>query len=842
MAYITQFSLAIGPMEPLGNRDQKLKFVCYLSGSHNFCNQNRFSFFLPCSPTSAIMLTHYSRLWANNPTKTAKLTTLVATSTPIPSKVAMYSDFSMTVGLVFGDQSGTIHLLTNLVISNIEDTSFDIAGNLSDSTTHFQPCSLQGALEVVPVIAPRRKAHKLGLKIGSVCPTTLDAPGQDSTPPNLADLGFVDSTNGTEDAAIIALTGAVLAWPMGIAPPTGNFLTGTASYPQEGETYLPGVLWFDSLQILWRKNGGKPLHVEGPFFDSAQVLTPADSDGLSLSASLSPVVLALPIGTPVYNEVMEKCHEHLSHATAISTLATAPPMVTITPQGAPPTAPQGFHEFTTAMTDTFRALANQGNTRPSTSGTTSLSLTDQGKVASLKVSTARQQLLLATIVTTTYPDGTQHQETMLPTLSAGIMGPMSDTSQFERCTHVFENWRHSANRLTHNDRAVWIVSFIDIMRLSSCFDSFWAKCLLMGTWAPHANPAQFPSSFTQMVSVFNFLVPYPESKTFLARSAAGHLEQAELMAEEHPNKRQKTNTKLTLDGKQHQHSHLMAMLANLYSWFMFMVELPDTDISPPENPVIIKVILLWANLFKTPEAKAWFEYFNSYSHLVHSVILDINASLTPIFQLLGEQEYRVAATDNVPIPVSVYAACLENATYQVALYTTQIRTCRLNLTSVPPSYGGICCPIPAVESTPVTLTSPIPRKKTPTEKTKPFGTPPASPANPAAGGTQTPGIVTWTKDEVTNLGPPKCSTIWHSANGRTGRLCTNFMIKGMVCKGGTQCRFVHLNKISDLSPDNRRLFSQWVTDNPTLSFPPSRHPGSPPTSLPGNTPTPVTPV
>jgi hypothetical protein len=61
-----------------------------------------------------------------------------------------------------------------------------------------------------------------------------------------------------------------------------------------------------------------------------------------------------------------------------------------------------------------------------------------------------------------------------------------------------------------------------------------------------------------------------------------------------------------LDGKPHQHSHLMAiMLANLNSWFMFMVELPDTDISSPENPVIIiKVILLCAYLFKTPEAKA----------------------------------------------------------------------------------------------------------------------------------------------------------------------------------------------------------------------------------------------
>jgi len=122
----------------------------------------------------------------------------------------------MTVGLVFVDQSGTIHLLTNLVSSNIKDTSFDIAGNLSDATTHFQPCSLQGALEVVPVIAPPRTDDKLGLKIGSVCPTTLDAPGQDLTTPNLADLGFMDSTNGTKDAAIIAVTGAVLACALGL--------------------------------------------------------------------------------------------------------------------------------------------------------------------------------------------------------------------------------------------------------------------------------------------------------------------------------------------------------------------------------------------------------------------------------------------------------------------------------------------------------------------------------------------------------------------------------------------------------------------------------------------------
>ena len=60
----------------------------------------------------------------------------------------------------------------------------------------------------------------MGTKQDWFClPYHIDAPGQDLTPPNLADLGFVDLTNGTKDATIIALTFAMLAWPVGNAPP-----------------------------------------------------------------------------------------------------------------------------------------------------------------------------------------------------------------------------------------------------------------------------------------------------------------------------------------------------------------------------------------------------------------------------------------------------------------------------------------------------------------------------------------------------------------------------------------------------------------------------------------------
>jgi hypothetical protein len=772
------------------------------------------------------MLTHYSRLFPTNQSKLAKLSLFASSSTSVPSKALLLSDFPTTVGLVFVDPFGLIQFLTNIVVFDITATSFDVAGNLGDSTTHYHPCSLEGGLEVVTILAPRKLAEQLTLPIGSVCPTTLDAPLPTSPPPDLEKLGFADVTNGTADAAIITVFGTVLPWPMGLPPPTGNFLAKTASYPSEANIYCPGVLWFGSMKILWEFNDSKPLHVPSILFDSSQVTTPNDFVGIVLSDRLSPTVSSLPIGSPVYTNVMDRCNEHLEMAAAMTGATSSP-----TTNMASPTAPAiNLTEFATALTDTFKAFATHLPARPASDPTT-MSLTDQGKVNSLNVSIARQRLLLGRVLHRMGDDGVIKPETFLQGLSPGILGPMSDTSQLDRCTHVYENWRHSANRLANQPNAVWIASYIDIMRLSSCYDSFWAKCLLMGTWCPYANPVQFPSTFSQMVSIFNFLVPYPESKTYLARSAAGHLEHAELLAEEHQSKRQRTNTKLSLDGQQQTHSHLMAMLANLYSWFMFMAgdpmentEIKDHSYGP--DPVIIIIILKWANLFKTPEAKGWFEFFRSHTHLVHSVLLDINSSLSPLFQLLGEQEYRVAATTDVPIPPSVYTACLDNATAQIDLYVTQIRTFRLTLSAIPPSYGGICCPLQPNEL----LKNSIQKKLVPKDKPRASG-PLNSP--PPASGAVSPGILTWTQGPGSEAGPPKNSTVWHTSNGRTGRLCSNYLIKGLTCKRDRDCRFAHLNKVSDLSPENKKLFTQWVNETPLLAF--TSAPRTP-TTPPGNTP------
>ena len=436
------------------------------------------------------MLTHYSRFFPTTQPKLARLSSFANSSTSVPSKALLLSDFPTTVGLVFVDPFGLIQFLSNIVVSDITTQSFHVAGNLGDSTSHYHPCSLEGVLEVVTVLAPRKLAEQLTLPIGSVCPTTLDAPSPNLPPPDLDKLGFAEVTNGTADAAIITLIGTVLPWPMGLTPPTGNFMSKTASYPTDANIYCPGVLWFGSMKILWEFNEGKPLHVPNILFDSSQVITPNDFVGVVLSDRLSPTVTSLPIGSPVYTNVMDVCTDHLDMAAAMTGATSSP-----TNQASPNDSAINLTQFATALTDTFKAFATQLPARPAHDPTT-MSLTDQGKVNSLNVSIARQRLLLGRILHRKGDDGVISPETFLQGLSPGILGPMSDTSQLDRCTHVYANWRHAANRLANQPNAVWIASYIDIMRLSSCYDSFWAKCLLMGTCSPYANPVQLPSTFS----------------------------------------------------------------------------------------------------------------------------------------------------------------------------------------------------------------------------------------------------------------------------------------------------------------------------------------------------------
>lgn len=155
----------------------------------------------------------------------------------------------MTVGLIFG----LIQFLTNVVVlTSLPPRSMPLAILAIRRNITTPPVCW---MEPFPSSQLSHLANlltvQLNLPIGSVCPTMLDAPDPTLPPPDLAKLSFADVTNGTNDAAIITLVGTALPWPMGLLPPTGNFLTKTGVYPTEAQTYCPNIMWFGSKKILW---------------------------------------------------------------------------------------------------------------------------------------------------------------------------------------------------------------------------------------------------------------------------------------------------------------------------------------------------------------------------------------------------------------------------------------------------------------------------------------------------------------------------------------------------------------------------------------------------------------
>lgn len=90
-------------------------------------------------------------------------------------------------------------------------------------------------------------------------------------------------------------------------------------------------------------------------------------------------------------------------------------------------------------------------------------------------------------------------------------------------------------------------------------------------------------------------------------------------------------------------SDVMSLLASLYGFLSSW-------------PIPLSTIDQWSSLLSriccpphkgTPDAKAWFASHISRTHLAHSIIIFIAASVQPIFQLLPEQkEYRWAGDTN----------------------------------------------------------------------------------------------------------------------------------------------------------------------------------------------------
>ena len=71
------------------------------------------------------------------------------------------------------------------------------------------------------------------------------------------------------------------------------------------------------------------------------------------------------------------------------------------------------------------------------------------------------------------------------------------------------------------------------------------------------------------------------------------------------------------------------------------------------------------------------------------------------------------------------------------------------------------------------------------------------------------------------MGPaPRHNIRIQPASGQPQRLCTHYLIVGMMCNFGNSCNFAHINNYAALPAAINQQVRDWVTNNPSLSFVP----------------------
>ena len=543
----------------------------------------------------------------------------------------------------------------------------------------------------------------------------------------------------------------------------------------------------------------------------------ADFIDLMLAPSLSPTLGILQAWDPLYTRVLVKCKEAHAEAEAIARSLHPTPL----------TLPAS-----SAAQDEILRLLSLTVTHNTSQGKPSLSQTEQGKAAGAEMAKIKYKLLFAAVSTTIDMDnGSTTQSIVYPTLRTAFLDTVEASTKHDTTRLFHENFTAHLRWAQSADTGHWLTSYANIR--FATYDSYLATSLTNALWAS-THPATAPADYKKLLSVFAFLSPDLQLQAFQRRDAAGVMESAECLAQEHAAKRQRMSTEIFTGGSQRDIQDVLIMLANLHGLADFIVE-P----TPATKPIFVQILEAFATLLKTPDARTWFSYHSTYPHLAHSLILSISTTLRPLFQLMTEQDYRRAVVTNAPINPKVFTTPLAVAHQHVSDITGMILS--MSITSfqfTPPTFGTLGqIPPPTWGSVPPGTPGNAAlgnKNKTPEPvNPKPWATPktPDGQADKA-----THGIITFIRD---GNPPPHCKTVWvKQPTGQLVRLCSNHLITGLHCKRGATCPFAHVTKLGDLTSDNRKLFLQWVKDTPSLSLTTNSPAGTPnPVNTPGNAPT-----
>jgi hypothetical protein len=712
-------------------------------------------------------------------------------------------DLDTSAGFLFLDPSSTLRFMA--IPKQVgHDPTPPIVGNMGDDTKNLSPCTITNWRDMFIALVPDAHVIKFNLTKGSNCPSLTTSP---VTPENQTpDFAVLPPIQHPSEALQFALLPTILPVPYGVPLPTGNFLSNAITNTFSAGTYLFGRVWMDAMTQIFATNSGKPFHIHSGLFQADTVIGTAIPDGpkdfstSNLATNLSPNISVLQVWDPLYRAALDHCTKQVPPATN-NTTDLPPPAPTST------TDPDLISVIVKALS---RSIS------PTENDTPRATLTEQGKKAESAISLLKYRLLLSCVS----EDGSVTH----PTLNPAFIDCLSSSTAHGATRMFLENLEDFIREhQTPSDIEQPFNPLMSYVNLDMKYDKYLATVIMNADWF-QGHPDTDAMGPSKSASVFAFCAPDTTSIEFQLRTAAGLTDNAQHVAGEHASKRQKTTTDILLLNKQHGQGDPLSCVANTFAILRFMLNSDTSDANQYTTPVILRILIAFGKLFREPQFVRWVNYYlAAYPWLPHSLIMEIHSALRPIFQLLSYQGYRKAVSDNRPIDTKVFQDPWDSAMATINRLRGNIFANKLaDYSFRPTSYGSTVCPLPKNQKSEQTPSqqqtkTPIPKKAPDTNRL------PSPAATPNA--TSSTGVVLYTRD---GNAPPHCKTVLSKLpNGNLAHLCFNFMVEGLSCKHGPNCRFFHLKKVSDLELANQKLFNAWVKETPTLRFPPRPPAGNP---------------
>ena len=247
-----------------------------------------------------------------------------------------------------------------------------------------------------------------------------------------------------------------------------------------------------------------------------------------------------------------------------------------------------------------------------------------------------------------------------------------------------------------------------------------------------------------------------------------------------------------------------------------------------EMPIVWSQLFTYMDAWRTDSGETFFSTNRHYDTLLYHLLSDMHTIMSSFVLVSKTSAYKHALRHNLPVAPRGYLQAInisENTTSRLMniLHTGTISTFAdqaLLHTLMNPKAREKKDKQPEANQTPTTpekTETKRPRDSTPITPDEPTSKRRSNPTQADINKYKLKGLLTYTGPN--DKPPPRFTDyVTHPKTKQATSVCACFSTKGFYCKQGTECRMLHLTKLSDLTDKDRDKFKQWVETHEHLQF------------------------